>query len=168
LPFLVWVQRILKAVRLKDDLHVAQAVFRRWARFPGLCSSLREAKRITAVSLEQRTAASRAVVPTQRTVGEPLGCTRDAGNFLLFIFPLRERVFRRRGWHEGRAPRSHNHRTTGRISTPACLAACKLEPHRAITARTSIDAGNWQSPSFLTRHVAVLAPLCQGLTLADA
>jgi hypothetical protein len=41
LPFLVWVQRILKAVRLKDDLHVAQAVFRRWARFPGLCSSLR-------------------------------------------------------------------------------------------------------------------------------
>jgi tetratricopeptide (TPR) repeat protein len=50
----------------------------------------------------------------------------------------------------------------------AIIAQRELDRIGAIAAGAGIDAGNRRHPGFLARHAAVLATLCQGLTLADA
>src|SRR5262249_27149588 len=55
-----------------------------------------------------------------------------------------------------------------RADLAAIIAQRELDRIGAIAASAGIDAGNREYPGFLARHAAVLATLCQGLTLADA
>ncbi len=55
-----------------------------------------------------------------------------------------------------------------RTDLATIIARRELDRIGAIAAGAGIDAGNRRHPGFLARHAAVLATLCQGLTLADA
>jgi tetratricopeptide (TPR) repeat protein len=55
-----------------------------------------------------------------------------------------------------------------RTDLATIIAERELERIGGIAAGAGVDAGNRRLPGFLARHAAVLATLCQGLTLADA